>query len=42
MVFPPGTRQCGGEFAVTERAAERHNSADDPKHQQREPRLNII
>jgi len=42
MVFAPGTRQRGGEFAVTERAAERDNSTDDPEHQQREPRLNII
>src|SRR4030095_9224616 len=42
MVFAPGPRQCGGEFTVTECAAERDNSTDDPEHQQREPRLNII
>ena len=42
MVFAPGTRQRGGEFAVTERATQRGDSADDPEHQQREPRLDII
>jgi len=33
MVFAPGTRQCGGEFTVTERAAKRGNSTDDPMTQ---------
>src|SRR5215470_10646426 len=42
MVLASGTRQRGGEFAVTESATKRRNSSDDPEHQQRESRLNII
>src|SRR5437016_9732157 len=41
MVFTPGARQSGAELAVTERAAECGDSANDPKHEQGEPRLNI-
>ena len=41
MVFASGTRQRGTEFAITKRAAERHGSANHPKHQQRKSRLNI-
>ena len=42
IVFASGTRQCSGEFTVTERATECGNSTDDPEHQQRESRPNII
>ena len=41
MVFPSGPRQRGTEFAVTKRATERHDSANDPKQEQREYRLNV-
>ena len=42
MVFATGTWHCCGEFAVTERPAERRDSTDEPKHQQRKSRLNIF
>src|SRR4029077_6180585 len=42
MILAAGTRHCSGEFTVTERTAERCDSTDDPEHQQRESRLNII
>ncbi len=42
MIFASRTRQCGAEFAIAKRAAERRDSADDPKHEQRESRLNIL
>src|SRR5882724_6649315 len=41
MVFPSGARQRGAEFAITKRAAQRHDSANDPKHEQRESRVNV-
>ena len=41
MVFAAGARQCGAEFAITQRPAQRRDSANDPKHEQRESRLNI-
>ena len=41
MVFTPGARQSGAELAITERAAKCGDSANDPKHEQGEPRLNI-
>src|SRR6266480_584305 len=41
MIFTAGARQRGAEFAITKRAAQRHDSANDPKHEQRESRLNI-
>src|SRR6266853_562158 len=41
MVFTPGARQRGAELAITKSAAKRGDSANDPKHEQREPRLNI-
>ncbi len=41
MVFTPGARQRGAELAITKRAAKRRNAANDPKHEQRKPRLNI-
>src|SRR5206468_9839033 len=41
MVFTPGTRQRGAELAITECTAKCGDSADDPKHEQGEPRLNI-
>src|SRR5882724_2922450 len=41
MVFPSGARQRGAEFAITKRAAQRHDSANDPKHEQWESRLNV-
>src|SRR5437660_7726915 len=41
MIFPSGPRQPGTEFAVTKRATERHDAANDPKQEQRESRLNV-
>src|SRR6266536_3650297 len=41
MVFTPGARQSGAELAITERAAKCGDPANDPKHEQGEPRLNI-
>ena len=41
MIFAAGARKCGTQFAVTKRAAQRGDSADDPKHQQRETGLNV-
>lgn len=41
MIFTAGTRQCGAQFTVAKRAAERGNSADHPKHQQGEARVNV-
>src|SRR5437762_4943252 len=41
MVFTSGTRERGAELAITECAAKRGDSANDPKHEQRESRLNI-
>ena len=41
MVFAAGTRQRRAEFAVTKRAAKRRDSANDPKHEQREPGLYV-
>src|SRR3984893_157657 len=40
MVLASGAGQRGAEFAVAERATKRDDSADDPQHQQRKPRLN--
>src|ERR1044071_5942394 len=41
MVFAAGARQCGAEFTIAKRAAQRRDSANDPKHEQRESRLNV-
>src|SRR4029079_5265939 len=41
-VFATRTWHCRGEFAVTERAAQRADSTDEPKHQQRKSRLNLF
>ena len=36
IVFAARSRQHGREFRITERAADRHETADNPKQQQRE------
>ena len=41
MIFASGTRQCRAQFAVAKRTAECRDSADYPKHEQREPGLNF-
>src|SRR3954451_7591764 len=41
MIFTSGARQSGAELAITECAAKRSDSANDPKHEQGESRLNI-
>src|ERR1051326_359999 len=41
MILASGTRQRGTEFAIAKRTTKRGDSADHPKHQQREPCLNI-
>src|SRR5207237_5472446 len=41
MIFTSGTRQCSAQFAITERAAKRGDSANDPKHEQCKSRLNF-
>ena len=41
MIFASRTREGGAQFAVAKRTAERRDSADDPKHEQREPGLNF-
>ena len=41
MIFASGARQRGAQFAIAKRAAKRHDSADDPQHEQGEPGLNV-
>src|SRR5262249_42811922 len=41
MVLASRARQRGAEFAVTKRATKRRNSANDPKHEQWESRLEV-
>src|SRR5207253_5954215 len=41
MIFASGTRQRRAQFSVAKRAAKRRDSADDPKHEQREHGLNV-
>ena len=41
MIFAAGTRERGAELAVAKRAAKRSDSANDPKHDQREAGLDV-
>src|SRR5260370_36936710 len=41
MIFAPGTRERRAQFPVTNRAAKRCDSTDDPEHEQYESRMNL-
>src|SRR5882672_11055931 len=41
MIFATGARERGAQLTVAERAAERGDSTDNPKHQQSKTRVNI-
>ncbi len=41
MIFAARARERGAELAVTERAAERGDSTDNPKHQQSKTRMDV-
>ena len=41
MIFAAGARKRGAQLTVTKRTAERSDSADNPKHQQSETRMDV-